>query len=722
MSLPRVADPLRRLDSNPIRHAADSVVACVVLRNEVSRIPHLLDHHRRLGVRRFFIVDNGSEDGSIEVLLDQPDVHLWSTSGSFREANYGAHWFEAILREHAPDNWVVIVDADELLWFDECETRSIDDLCAELEGAGHRAAPGVLLDLYPQGPLAEAQPSTDRSPLETSRWFDRRWYHGISDRSGPHQDQIGVFGGVRRRLFGGNGWDYCLSKVPLLRFGPDVELVGGQHWTELPLAADRVAVLHIKLDARLVDLAWTELERGERATHSQEYLAYAECLALHPQLGAFDPAESIEFTGSAVLRELGIIGPIEDPAASRTRVRALMTQADVRLDSGDARRATALLERAAAIEPTGVGPLLRLAAMHRVDGDVDAAARTFDEAIARRPDDLGILTIASEAPPLRPRWWSEADAAIRAAGIDVSIITDIETRFTCTPDFGFARPRPESPWIGITNAATPIADPGMAPDESIAVSSRHHLDAMWGSPEFHQSLPSCRALITFTEDAADWMRRRTSTPVLVARLPIEPSSDPFDLDALLGSARRTLVQPGLLDTDLNAIVDLPIGPTSADRARTIIDKVRCVPAAQQALAIAIARAQRRTTSDRVSIDALRATTDLGGVDEATITELLRTSLVLADLLAANADPILVSCISSGTPLLVSPLPAVVELLGPDYPLLFTSLPEAAGLALDDDAITAAHHRLMAIRTRHSTSAFLAVLLHAAGTDREVSGR
>ena len=200
MSLPRVADPLRRLDSNPIRHAADSVVACVVLRNEVSRIPHLLDHHRRLGVRRFFIVDNGSEDGSIEVLLDQPDVHLWSTSGSFREANYGAHWFEAILREHAPDNWVVIVDADELLWFDECETRSIDGLCAELEGAGHRAAPGVLLDLYPQGPLAEAQPSTDRSPLETSRWFDRRWYHGISDRSGPHQDQIGVFGGVRRGL------------------------------------------------------------------------------------------------------------------------------------------------------------------------------------------------------------------------------------------------------------------------------------------------------------------------------------------------------------------------------------------------------------------------------------------------------------------------------------------------------------------------------------------
>jgi hypothetical protein len=162
--------------------------------------------------------------------------------------------------------------------------------------------------------------------------------------------------------------------VPLLRFGPDTVLVGGQHWSNMPLGPERAAVLHFKLDARLVNLAWSELERGQRATHDREYHAYAEALALHPDLAAFDPKESVEFTGSASLRELGVIGPIEDPEQSRIRIGALMTQAEVRLAAGDRDRGVALLERAAEIQFTGVADVLRVAAMHRAAGDHAAAA------------------------------------------------------------------------------------------------------------------------------------------------------------------------------------------------------------------------------------------------------------------------------------------------------------------------------------------------------------
>ena len=56
------------------------VFAFLVVRNEILRIKHCLEHHRKLGVRKFFVVDNGSDDGTFSILRDQPDVILFETS------------------------------------------------------------------------------------------------------------------------------------------------------------------------------------------------------------------------------------------------------------------------------------------------------------------------------------------------------------------------------------------------------------------------------------------------------------------------------------------------------------------------------------------------------------------------------------------------------------------------------------------------------------------
>ncbi len=56
------------------------VLAIAVMRDEMRRLPHWMDHYRRLGVAQFLLVDNGSRDGTREFLADQADVSLWSTA------------------------------------------------------------------------------------------------------------------------------------------------------------------------------------------------------------------------------------------------------------------------------------------------------------------------------------------------------------------------------------------------------------------------------------------------------------------------------------------------------------------------------------------------------------------------------------------------------------------------------------------------------------------
>ena len=48
-------------------------------------------------MNRFFIVDNGSSDGTVDYLTEQPDVHLFQTSNRYGQAGSGIEWMNALL-------------------------------------------------------------------------------------------------------------------------------------------------------------------------------------------------------------------------------------------------------------------------------------------------------------------------------------------------------------------------------------------------------------------------------------------------------------------------------------------------------------------------------------------------------------------------------------------------------------------------------------------------
>jgi glycosyltransferase involved in cell wall biosynthesis len=300
---------LVRVDTRRIDIAPGAILSALVVRNEAVRLPWFLQECRRIGVDRFLAVDNGSTDGTLELLQAQPDVHVWQTSMSFNAGNFGSAWFEVLLREHGVGHWVVMLDADEVLCFPDYERRSLRDLCDSLERAGKDAASGLLIDMYSDRPIAETKYRAGDDFLAHAPFFDRTAYHEARPEHGPFANQTFYFGGLRKRVFG-DAAEYLVTKVPLLRYQPDVVLSGGQHWTSHPadrIAHDACAVLHFKYFASFVDYAREEARREAHSEGGRQYKAYDRRLRSDEALTLYSSAESVRFEGSSQLVDLGFI-------------------------------------------------------------------------------------------------------------------------------------------------------------------------------------------------------------------------------------------------------------------------------------------------------------------------------------------------------------------------------------------------------------------------------
>ena len=189
---------LRRLDSRSLPQGAGEVRAFVLVRNERGRLPSTLAHHRRLGVDRFFIVDNGSRDGTVDYLLAQPDVHVFQTFAAYQEARLGIDWLEYLLHDYGDGRWCVLLDADEHLVYPDCESFGLAEYCAALEQQGLDCLVTMFVDLYADRPIAETRLEHGQSPLEVCAFFDSFGYYRVPS----HQSRLPRwYGGPRARLF-----------------------------------------------------------------------------------------------------------------------------------------------------------------------------------------------------------------------------------------------------------------------------------------------------------------------------------------------------------------------------------------------------------------------------------------------------------------------------------------------------------------------------------------
>ncbi|MBJ6371916.1 glycosyltransferase family 2 protein [Sedimentitalea arenosa] len=275
---------LRAVRDRTERIRPQDVLLFCTLRNEKVRLPFFLQYYRDLGIDHFLFVDNDSDDGTRELLAEQPDVSLWHTTDSYRAARYGLDWITGLQRRYGHGHWTLVVDPDEFLVYPFCDTRPIRALTDWLDCCAIRSFGAMLLDMYPKGAVGEKPYAAGRNPFEIAAWFDSGNYTQIRN---PEYGNLWIQGGPRSRVYFADQPEKApaLNKIPLVKWHRRYAYVSSTHML-LPRGLNQVydvrggekasgALLHAKFLDDFAIKTDEELNRGQHYDTSVEYRAYA---------------------------------------------------------------------------------------------------------------------------------------------------------------------------------------------------------------------------------------------------------------------------------------------------------------------------------------------------------------------------------------------------------------------------------------------------------------
>jgi GR25 family glycosyltransferase involved in LPS biosynthesis len=237
------------------------------------------------------------------------------------------------------------------------------------------------------------------------------------------------------------------------------------------------------------------------------------------------------------------------------------------------------------------------------------------------------------------------------------------------------------PWVGVFHNP-PNTPPWFSADSSPS--------AIIGCKEFQESLGMCKGLYVLSKYHADFLKCFIRTiPIEVFYHPTEIPEKKFDFNKFVENTNKKVVNVGWWLRKLTSIYNLEVDVG-------IYQKIRLVPpAASVPLHIMGSLVQvecafnKKTLTDEMT----KSVIDIRHMPNEDYDELLSKNVVFLDLYDASANNAIIECIARGTPVLVNPLPAVVEYLGADYPFYFTNLLDASKKLKNVALIKATHEYL-----------------------------
>ncbi len=200
----------------------DVILICCV-KNDLTRIKLVYEHHKKIGVKHFAFLDNGSTDGTFEYLMQLEDVDLFRTHDKYH-AGAKAAWTRKIQDYYGFNRWYLVVDSDELFSYVGMESHSINELVDYAEKMNIKRVWCILLDMYTKSQLYIDNCSEGKDLTVEYCYFDSESYYIIKDYKGKI-----ILGGPRSRII--DNFATPLSKLPL--FYAEYEDIWADH-TPMP--------------------------------------------------------------------------------------------------------------------------------------------------------------------------------------------------------------------------------------------------------------------------------------------------------------------------------------------------------------------------------------------------------------------------------------------------------------------------------------------------------
>jgi len=279
------------------------VVLCV--KNDLKRIQMLVAHYRKLGVERFAVMDNNSDDGTFEWLMAQPDVDVYRCYEHYQTA-VKEGWINRLVSHYGFDRWYIVTDSDELMVYQGMEEYPLPLFTQWLQKREIKRVKGLTLDTYAEGRLFGKAADIRGEYC----WIDSDSYEELPAIAGKHRIKRFI-GGPRYRLMKST---ITLSKYPLVYWEKGT-ISDSAHYqfphdviNQSPCYA---GILHYKfIDKDLAEFEKRAQKNSGFSTGGANYKQYMEYVKANGDVG-FMYEGSLKFDSSEILRKISFIEKIE---------------------------------------------------------------------------------------------------------------------------------------------------------------------------------------------------------------------------------------------------------------------------------------------------------------------------------------------------------------------------------------------------------------------------
>ncbi|MDC2981489.1 glycosyltransferase family 2 protein [SAR116 cluster bacterium] len=243
--------------------------------NESAIMPAFFDHYRKIGIQQFAILDNCSTDGSLDYLITQPDIFVFSSSVEYSKANYGVAWQRLLMDYFNTFRNLLMVDFDEFLIRPGSNELDINDL---LQNFNTDFICSLMVDFYagPESkPLKGAIPSTSEEMFEAYSYYDKDPVVKIHEFS--RQNNFPVYTNLcRQRLANKIDWErFAAQKGVIFKNNPCISASIGLHDVNGRHQDLDIYLAHFKYTESFSEKVEREVVRKQHWNNAEEYEEYA---------------------------------------------------------------------------------------------------------------------------------------------------------------------------------------------------------------------------------------------------------------------------------------------------------------------------------------------------------------------------------------------------------------------------------------------------------------